>query len=444
MRLKAAMDKILTPLDRALEDAIAQFAARRPKTRAMHEWAQAVMPGGNTRTVLYSAPFPIRVERAEGNALWDIDGHRYADFLGEYSAGIYGHSHPRIARAVSDAMTSGINLGAHHQKEVAFAEAICARFHLDLVRFTNSGTEANMMALAAARCFTGRRKIMPMDGGYHGGTLYFAHGASPVNAPFDCVMATFNDIELTRALIHQHADDLAAVILEPMLGGGGCIPASPAFLAMLREETSKRGIVLIFDEVMTSRLHPHGMSGALGIEPDLKTLGKYIGGGMSFGAFGGARALMQQFDPSQPDALPHAGTFNNNTLTMAAGHAGLTEIFTPAACVELNARGDRLRAAINDLFQRYQAPFQATGIGSMMTIHPVAGHISGPEDAAHADIRLKRLLYLYLLDQGFYIAERGFVALSLVIDDADADALVGALDSFVQTHRSVLTVRELA
>jgi glutamate-1-semialdehyde 2,1-aminomutase len=438
------MDHIISPLDHALENAIADFVAKRPKTRALHERARAVMPGGNTRSVLYSAPFPIRVERAEAQTLWDVDGHRYTDFLGEYSAGIYGHSHPVIAQAVAQAMTGGINLGAHHAQEVAFAEALCERFRLDLVRFTNSGTEANMMALAAARCFTGRRKIMPMAGGYHGGTLYFAHGASPVNAPFDCVMAKFNDIDATRALIHQHADDLAAVILEPMLGGGGCIPAVREFLAMLREESSKLGIVLIFDEVMTSRLHPDGLSGAHGIEPDLKTLGKYIGGGMSFGAFGGRRDIMQQFDPSLPHALPHAGTFNNNTLTMAAGHAGLTQVFTPDACTALNAQGDRLRAAVNELFQRYQSPWQVTGLGSMMTIHPVAGHISGPEDVAHADMRLKRLLYLYLLDRGFYIAERGFVALSLVIDDADADALVGALDSFVQTHRSVLTVRELA
>lgn len=444
MRVKPGMDHILTPLDRALEDAIANFTAKRPKTRALHERALTVMPGGNTRTVLYSAPFPIRVERASGNTIWDIDGHRYTDFLGEYSAGIYGHSHPRITRAVAEAMAGGINLGAHHEKEVAFAEAICARFDLELVRFTNSGTEANMMALAAARCFTGRARIMPMDGGYHGGTLYFAHGASPVNAPFDCVMGKFNDIKTTRALIHQQAAELAAIILEPMLGGGGCIPADREFLAMLREETSRHGIVLIFDEVMTSRLHPHGIAGALGIAPDLKTLGKYIGGGMSFGAFGGKREIMQQFDPARPNALPHAGTFNNNSLTMTAGHAGIAEIFTSDACIQLNARGDRLRISINDLFQRYQLPFQALGIGSMMTIHPVTGEIVRPDDVAYADVRLKRLLYLHLLDCGFYIAERGFMALSLVIEDADAEAFIGALESFVQTYRPLLAAREFA
>jgi len=428
----------VTTIDEDLAEAMANFVAKRPKTAALHERAKAVMPGGNTRTVLYSAPFPIRAERAEGCTIWDVDGHSYLDLVGEYSAGIYGHSNPRIHKAVNDALAQGLNMGAHHTREVIFAEAVTSRFDLDLVRFTNSGTEANMMALAAARCFTGRKKIMPMEGGYHGGTLYFSHGASPVNAPFDCVLARFNDIEKTRALIVQHADDLAAVILEPMLGGGGCLPAAPEFLAMLREETARRGIVLVFDEVMSSRLHPKGLSAKYGIQPDIKTLGKYIGGGMSFGAFGGSHAIMEQFDPSRPNALPHAGTFNNNTLTMTAGHVGLTEIFTAEACVALNERGEELRRAINDLCMGYQAAFQATGVGSMITLHPIAGSIVKPEDADRADKRLKRLLYLYLLDQGIYIAERGFMALSLVVSAVDRQRLLDALESFIKRYRHLL------
>jgi glutamate-1-semialdehyde 2,1-aminomutase len=425
-------------LDAVLEAAIANFAAKRPKTAAFHERAKAVMPGGNTRTVLYSAPFPIRAERAEGSTIWDVDGLSYLDLVGEYSAGIYGHSNPRIKKAVAEALERGLNMGSQHTQEVVFAEAVTKRFDLDLVRFTNSGTEANMMALAAARCFTGRKKIMPMVGGYHGGTLYFSHGASPVNAPFDCVMAHFNDVEQTRKLIDQYADELAVIILEPMLGGGGCLPATAGFLAMLREETAKRGIVLIFDEVMSSRLHPKGLSAQFGIQPDLKTLGKYIGGGMSFGAFGGKREIMQQFDPSRPSALPHAGTFNNNTLTMNAGHVGITEIFTADACVALNARGDKLRHDINDLFMRYQTSMQATGMGSMLTLHSVLGEIASPADTEKADIRLKRLLYLDLLDQGIYIAERGFMALSLVIETVDTQRLLGALESFIKRYRHLL------
>lgn len=428
----------MTSIDASLAAAISLFVERRPKAKAMHERARNVMPGGNTRTVLFTAPFPIRAAKAEGATITDVDGHDYLDLLGEYSAGIYGHSHPAIRQAVADALAMGVNLGAHHGKEIELAEVVTRRFSLDLVRFTNSGTEANMMALATARCFTGRGKIMPMEGGYHGGTLYFSHGASPVNAPFETVMGRFNDIDVTRRGIADHGADLAAIILEPMLGGGGCLPADRQFLAMLRDECSARGIVLIFDEVMSSRLHPGGLAAHYQIEPDLKTLGKYVGGGMSFGAFGGRRAIMEQFDPSRPGALPHAGTFNNNTLTMTAGVTGLTQVYTPEACVALNALGDRLRDRLNDLFMRSQVRMKATGMGSMITVHPMGGDINRPEDAGKADRRLKQLLFLDLLEHGIYIAERGFMALSLMIDEAACDRVLAAFEAFIARRRELL------
>ena len=425
-------------LDEALASSAEEFAAKRPKTKALHERAKAVMPGGNTRTVLFSWPFPIRIERAEGSKLYDVDGHIYTDFVGEYSAGIYGHSHPRIAKAVNEALASGINLGAHHAREVEFAEAVARRFNLEKLRFTNSGTEASMMALGAARNYTGRSKIMAMVGGYHGGTLFFGGGGSPVNAPFDFVLGRYNDVEATRMAIRAEGKALAAIIVEPMLGSGGCIPGSLEFLTMLREKASALGILLIFDEVMTSRLHLNGLAAKLGVEPDLKVLGKYIGGGMSFGAFGGRADIMDQFDPTRPGALPHAGTFNNNTLTMTAGLAGLTEIFTAEACDELNARGERLKDAINQLFRSYQASWQATGLGSLINIHPAMGEVTGPEDLKGTDLRLRRLLFLHLLDQGIYVAERGYMALSLMISETDGGLLVKALDSFLAKYRAVL------
>jgi glutamate-1-semialdehyde 2,1-aminomutase len=432
-----AMDRD-SAIDSALAALVSEYVTKRPKTAAMQARAAKVMPGGNTRTVLFSQPFPIRVERAEGSLLTDIDGHSYIDFVGEYSAGIYGHSHPVIAAAVAEAMQDGLNIGAQHTREVAFAEAVAARFSLERLRFTNSGTEANMMALAAARAFTGRPAIMPMNGGYHGGTLYFSHGASPVNAPFECVLGEFNDVAATQALIDRQAGKLAAVILEPMQGGGGCIPASLPFLHMLRQRCEAHGIVLIFDEVMTSRLHPGGLAMATGVTPDLKTLGKYIGGGMSFGAFGGRADIMDQFDPSRPNALPHAGTFNNNTLTMAAGFVGLTQIFTPEVCVAHNARGEALRVRLNDLFMGYQAALQVTGIGSLLTLHPVGNQISSAADAQKADPRLRRLLYFHLLGDGIYVAERGFMALALTLSDDDLTALMESLRRFTEKYRHLL------
>ncbi|HEX5328097.1 MAG TPA: aminotransferase class III-fold pyridoxal phosphate-dependent enzyme, partial [Acetobacteraceae bacterium] len=329
--------------DAALAEAKEAYVRRNPKSFARFVEATAAMPGGNTRTVLHYDPFPIAMVKGEGCRLWDADGAEYIDFLGEYTAGLYGHSHPVIRAAIDRALNGGISFGASNLMEAAFARAVCQRFALDRVRFTNSGTEANLMALATACAFTRRRSVMVFRGGYHGGVFSFATGGSPINAPFDFVVAPYNDIDGTLALVQQHGDKLAAIILEPMMGGGGCIAAEPDFLHALRDAATRIGALLILDEVMTSRLAPGGLQSLRGVKPDLTSFGKYIGGGMSFGAFGGRADIMDLFDPRRPDALPHAGTFNNNVLTMSAGLAGLTEVYTPAAAVALNARGDALR-----------------------------------------------------------------------------------------------------
>ena len=205
------------------------------------------------------------------------------------------------------------------------------------------------MAVAAARALTGRDKILVFAGGYHGGVFYFRGKGSAVNAPFDFLVGEYNDIEGTRALIAPHHADLAAILLEPMLGGSGCIPATREFLADLRALANETGAILIFDEVMTSRLAPGGLQEVHGILPDMTTLGKYVGGGMSFGAFGGAARIMEWFDPRRADGFQHAGTFNNNVLTMNAGHIGLTEL---RRARRLNDFGDGLRERLCDRRRR--------------------------------------------------------------------------------------------
>ncbi len=427
-------------IETALAEAVADFTARNPLSLARQTAAAAVMPGGNTRTVLYYNPFPLGVARAEGCYVWDLDGHRYVDFLGEYTAGLYGHSHPVIRAALERALAEGLNFGGPNLMEVQLAEAVCARFpSIEKVRFTNSGTEANLMALTAARAFTGREKIMVFAGGYHGGVLYFSGGtSSPVNAPYDFVIAPYNDLAGTGALIDQHGGNLAAIILEPMLGGGGCIPADRDFLAMLRAKTTQHAAILIFDEVMTSRLAPGGLQEHHAILPDLTTLGKYVGGGMSFGAFGGSAELMDQFDPSQLNALPHAGTFNNNVLTMSAGLAGLTQVYTPQAAVALNARGDALRTRLNDLCQRHEVPMQFTGLGSMLSVHLTDAPLHTPEDTAQGNGQLRDLLFFDLLQAGIWIARRGMINLSLPIGDVEEAQLVDAVAGFIAQRGALL------
>jgi glutamate-1-semialdehyde 2,1-aminomutase len=425
-------------LDAALDEAKRDYAAANPASLAQHERAGAALPGGNTRTVLYYDPFPLAFARGEGATLWDLDGHGYTDFLGEYTAGIAGHSHPAIRRAVAAALADGISLGGHNTLEHRFAEAVRARFPaMALLRFTNSGTEANLMALSAAIAVTGRRRVMAFTGGYHGAVFVFSAGPN-INAPFDWVVAPYNDTEVTLALLEANAADLAAVILEPMLGGGGCIPAEPEFLRAVRVATERHGILLILDEVMTSRLAPGGLQTEYGVRPDLMTLGKYVGGGMSFGAFGGRADVMARFDPSGGQALPHAGTFNNNVLTMSAGLAMLTEVYTPDAATALNAMGDRLRARLNARARDAGAAVCFTGHGSMLAAHMLATIPRTPAQAAAGSAAARDLLFFDLLRAGCWLARRGMMALSLPLTEADIDRLTEAFGEFLATRARLL------
>ena len=415
-----------TDLDSALAGARERYVAQRPVGARMHAEASEVMPGGNTRTVLYHPPFPLRIARGSAQRVVDVDGHEYVDLLGEYTAGLYGHSQQAILDAVRAALDDGISLAGHNVYESQLARALVDRFPaFELVRFTNSGTEANLMAISLARVVTGRPGIAVMRSGYHGGLLYFGGGGSPVNAPYDAVVLDYNDVEGARAAIREHAAKLAAVVVEPVLGSGGVIPATREFLHALREETQAHGVLLILDEVMTSRLSPRGAAPLFDVVPDLLTVGKYLGGGLSFGAFGGRADLMARFDPSQPGALPHAGTFNNNVLSMAAGLAGLTQVLDDDRLDALNARGDRLRAALQSVMAPYG--WTATGMGSMVGFHPVPGPIDSPADIAGADDRRRELLFLDLLERGWYVAPRGFIALSIEVTDDDVDGFVAAV-----------------
>jgi len=417
--------------------------ARNPRSRARHEAACRALPGGNTRSVLHYAPLPLAMARGEGCYLWDLDGHRYVDFLCEYSAGLYGHSHPLIAAAVERALADGIVLGAPNLYEGPLAEALSARFpSLGRVRFCNSGSEANLMALGAARAITGRSKVLAFREAYHGGFLMLAGGGAPLNVPIPIVLGEYNDAEGTLALIERERADLAAVIVEPMLAAGGCIPAERGFLEALRAATERHGIVLVFDEVVTSRLAPAGLQGELGVVPDMTTLGKYVGGGLPAGAFGGRESIMARFDPGRPDAFFHAGTFNNNVLTMAAGLAGLTQIYTAEAAETLNARGERLRERLNALLGARGAPCLVTGRGSVMNLHFVgeaaAGGVRTPRDLEPRRPDLQRLLHLALLERGHYLAARGLIALSLPMSEKEMDGLCEAVEGVLNEYSSVV------
>jgi glutamate-1-semialdehyde 2,1-aminomutase len=411
------------------------YIARNPQSQARYEAATEVMPGGNTRSVLFYEPFPLAIARGEGAHLWDADGQRYTDFIGEFTAGLYGHSHPVIREAVITALDGGINLTGHNLLEAQLARLVSQRFpSLERLRFTNSGTEANLLAIAAAKHFTRREKVLVFKGAYHGGVLTFAAGHSPINVPHQFVLGTYNDLEGTARLVAEHASDLAAIVVEPMQGAGGCIVARPEFLQGLRQLATQTGALLVFDEVMTSRLTPGGRQAALGLRPDLTTLGKYIGGGMSFGAFGGRQDVMAQFDPRQPGSLAHAGTFNNNVLSMSAGIAGLTRLYTPEVAVALNARGDALRERLNAACRASGVALQFTGLGSLMNLQATRAEIRSVDDLPAEDRVVKDLFFFHMIQHGFYLARRGFIVLSLPLGDEDIAAFATAFEAFLEQY----------
>jgi len=412
-----------------------EFAARNPESRRLHQEAAKVLPGGHTRTVLAHEPFALTFVRGRGAVLTDADGHDYVDLLGDYTAGLLGHSERRVLDAVDGAITELWSVGGLHPRESELARLMCERFGLERVRFTNSGTEANLMAITTAIGATGRSRLLALEGGYHGGVLSFASGAAPSNAPYDVVVAPYNSREAAVSLIDEH---LAAVIVEPMLGAGGCITGDREFLTGLFDAARSAGAVCIADEVMTSRHGRSGLAALLGASPDLTTYGKYIGGGFSFGAFGGNAELLDQFDTTRPGFISHAGTFNNNVATMAAGRVVLGEVFTADVAEAHTARGERFRGDVADVLARSDLPVTVCGYGSTMTIHALPTAPTNAAEAAERDAALQELIFLGLYERGVYTAPRGMINLSLAVTDAQLATALDALDDTLSEFRSRL------
>lgn len=400
----------------------------------MAEQAGRVLPGANTRSVLHVDPFAFRVDHVDGARLVDVDGNVVVDLLGNYSAGLLGHRVDRVSAAVTDRLRDGWSLGAMSPAEASFAAAVVERFPaIEQVRFTNSGTEANLMAIQAARHATGRDRVVVFDGAYHGGLLYFGPTGAPLRAPFEWLVLDYNDPDGLVSAFDELGDEIACVLVEPMLGASGCIPATASFLDALETVTTEHGTLLVVDEVMTSRMGAGGAHGRLGIRADLVTLGKYLAGGLPVGAFGGRRDLMAAFDPAV-GGLTHGGTFNNDVLSMTAGTVVGDLLADGRLLDDLFERGERLRAALLEVFATSRVPMTVSGWGSLMTLHPVAGPVRRLADLAGVDERWRLLVFHDLLEAGFYLAPRGYLALSLDVSDADLEAFVAATAEFCHRH----------
>ncbi|POR35446.1 Putative aminotransferase [Tolypocladium paradoxum] len=428
-------------LQAALDDAVARYVQRNPKSKDLHDEAVKSLPGGNTRAVLHTDPFPLCVRSSNRHMVTSEDEQNLVDFTGEFTAALYGHSHPVIQGAVRHVLENvGMNVSATTAQEQRFAKAICQRFGVDQVRFTNSGTEANLHALAAARHFTKKRKVVVFGGGYHGSFLGFAEGASAANNVDvdDWIVAKYNDLDSTTRAIRSNG--VAAVLAEGMQGAGGCICGTPEFLACIQETASEAGVLFILDEVMTSRMSTNGLAGVQGLRPDLKTFGKWLGGGVSFGAFGGRADIMAAFDPRSPHALPHSGTFNNNTLAMHLGYAGLTKIYTPDVANEFTERGNQFLSRLNRVTEGTRLCF--TGCGTVMNAHfPADGSRVITNAADVTEVRqLKDLFWFEMLESGFWIARRGLVALILETPQAELDRFVSCVEGFISRNKAFVAL----
>lgn len=422
-----------------------------PKSEAFAVRTRSVFPGGDTRSSAHYGPYPLSMEKAQGCVLTDIDGHDILDFMNNFTSLVHGHAHPEVVAAVERQVKLGSAYAAPSIDQVELAELIADRVDsIEQLRFCSSGTEGTLMAIRCARAATGRQKIMKMEGGYHG-SYELAEvslvpypevrdsldepSSLPVDASFprsvleDTVVCPYNEVERAERLIDLHADELAAVIVEPVLGSMGMVPASKQFLSALRAATEKHGIVLIFDEVITLRLDEGGTQAMYGIVPDLTCMGKIIGGGLPVGGVGGKRDLMQLFSPESRSPVMHASTFAGNALTMAAGLAAM-RAYQVDDVQRINMLGQQLRDGFNDTFEQFGIRGQAIGLGSLTNLHFTDQPVKDSRDALEAMMEaghIARLLHLAMLRHGVMSAGRLMYCVSTAMGEEDVTRAITAL-----------------
>jgi glutamate-1-semialdehyde 2,1-aminomutase len=439
-------DSSLLPRSAAID-----FPNAGSRSAQLYERATAVLPGGNTRHSVFFPPYPIYAVRGKGSRVWDADGIERIDCVNNYSSLIHGHGHPAIVEAIARQAADLISIALPTETEIRLAELLVDRLEaIEQIRFCNSGTEAVMFAIKAARAYTGRPVIAKVEGAYHGTAETAAVSASPSPAKWgagsapasvwetgsgpgvaqDVIVLPMNDVENGRRILKQHADRLAGVLIDPMVKNLGFMPVTAAFMTMIREELDGCGGLLVLDEVYSLRLGFHGAHAALGLRPDIVAMGKIIGGGLAVGAVGGRADLMTQlFDPRKGAKLAHAGTFNANPVTMAAGLAAMTH-FDEAAFDRLSRLGQRLRNGLNEALRISEAPGIVTGAASLTGLFLVDKQINNYRDLVEVMVSSPTLgkrseaLFRHLLNHGVLMGAQGFFVLSTATTEAEVDHII--------------------
>lgn len=426
------MASVTTAAADVLERERREYERRTPRSRERFARALDVLPGGDTRASTFYPPYPIAVERGQGTTLVDLDGNRYADFLLNYTSLIAGHRHPAVLAAVEEALTRTTGVAAPVPGQVELAAELVRRVaSVDRVRFTNSGSESNLVMVWAARAFTGRATIVKAIGGYHGCVPELDRGlraGSPVPglpAGTPVLAVPYNDLDALHAAVAEAGDDLAAILLEPVLGSGGVVAPQDGYLAAAQELAHGAGGLFLLDEVITFRLSPGGYQALAGVEPDLTAFAKIVGGGFPVGAVGGRAEVMEVFVPGGPRSISHSGTFNGNPITVAAGLATLA-LLDDAAYARLDELGARLADGLREAAARAGLAAQVTQVGSILNVHFTDEPVRDFDAAQRSDAAAAAAFHVGLLNRGYFVAPRGMMTLAIVTSDEELAGLVDA------------------
>jgi len=428
-------------------DIIDEYKRQNPGSKKAFERARKFIPSGCTRSALHWHPFPLCISAGKGSRLWDVDGNERIDFNFNNTNLILGHNHPKVIAAAEEQLEKGTVLGAPTELEPKLAEELIHRLDgVERVRFTPSGTEANMQALRVARAYTGREKIMMCEGAYHGSWDAVSVGGKNEGIPRGVVENTllfpFNDSNVAEALIKEQHDKLAAVIVEPTQRD---MAPRPEFLKALREATERHDVLLIFDEVIAFRLSPGGAQRLYGVTPDITTMGKIIGGGFPVGAYASSEEVMELL--MIPEAVPleikgpkvgFSGTFNAHPVSMAAGLAVMTEL-KPQVYKRLAELGRRMRDGLKDILNEAGLIAHVGGLGSFFHVIWTKEDVIDHRTASTGDALLARYFSLGMMNRGSFVL--GHPNVSAVTTNSDVDTALEAARETVEDMRQLIEER---
>ena len=425
---------------------VESYISKTSKSKILYERAKKVLPAGVSYAIRYFEPYPFYTARAKGSKLFDVDGNEYVDFWLGHTALILGHCPPVVVDAVKKQLERGTHFGTSHELEVELAEQVVKMVpSADMIRFTNSGTEANMYATRLARAYTGRNKIAKFEGGWHGGYDALHKG---VRYPFnvresagltdgvlkDTILLPFNDLEGVKKRLKN--ENVASIIIEPVLGAGGGIPAEKEFLKGLREFCNENDILLIFDEVITGfRLAPGGGQQYYNVTPDITVFGKILGGGFPIGAFCGKKEIMERVDNliyKRPYYSFHGGTFSANPISMTAGLATLKTLEDGKLINDLNNVGEKVREQLRDIFEKENVNVQVTGAGSLFNVHFTKEEVKDAAAAFKADRKKLIDYHLNLIANGVFFLPTHNGALSTAHSEEDLERLFRETENYAK------------